>query len=127
MKLQWCCGAPGIVVSAGVVSRRGLAPRGRRDTSGGQGRTAAEKGSSICHGTAGNGYALLAAFERTGDEVWLDRARRFAVHALEQVAAARDARGQGRYSLWTGDLGVALYAADCLLARTRYPVLATWD
>jgi hypothetical protein len=24
-------------------------------------------------------------------------------------------------------LGVALYAADCLEARARYPVLETWD
>jgi hypothetical protein len=36
-------------------------------------------------------------------------------------------RGHGRYSLWTGDLGVALYAADCLAARSDYPVLETWD
>jgi hypothetical protein len=77
-----------------------------------------EKGPGICHGTAGNGYALLAAFARTGDEEWLARARRFAVHALDQVA-----RGDGRYSLWTGDIGAALFAADCLDASSRYPVL----
>ena len=82
-----------------------------------------EKGPAICHGTAGNGYAFLKAFERTGDELWLDRARRFAVHALGQVAR----RGHGRYSLWTGDVGAALYAADCLEARAAYPVLDSWD
>ena len=82
-----------------------------------------EKGSSICHGTAGNGFALLATFARTGDERWLQRARRFAVHALDQVRRARTARGRGRYSLFTGDLGVALYLAACLDARTGYPVL----
>ena len=82
-----------------------------------------EKGPGICHGTAGNGYAFLKTFERTGDEEWLLRARRFAMHALEQV----ERRGRGRYSLWTGDLGVALFAADCLEARTEYPVLETWD
>jgi len=76
-------------------------------------------GAAICHGTAGNGYALLKTFERTGDERWLDRARRFATHALEQV----ERRGRGRYSLWTGDVGVALYAADCLEARAAYPIL----
>ena len=73
-----------------------------------------EKGSSICHGTAGNGYALpedVRAHRRRG----VARPRpRFAVHALEQV----ERRGRGRYSLWTGDLGVALYAADCLEPRT---------
>ena len=78
-----------------------------------------EKGSGICHGTAGNGYALLKVFERTGDELWLDRARRFAVHAVEQV----ERRGKGRYSLFTGDVGVALYVADCLDGRSAYPVI----
>jgi DUF1680 family protein len=84
-----------------------------------------EKGPSICHGTAGNGYALLKTFERTGDERWLDRARRFAVHALEQVERLRAARGRGRYSLWTGDMGAAVYAADCLDATAGYPVLSS--
>jgi hypothetical protein len=78
-----------------------------------------EKGSGICHGTASQGYGFLSAFERTGDECWLDDARRFAMHALGQVKR----RGRGRYSLWTGDVGVALYAADCLDATPRYPFL----
>ena len=43
--------------------------------------------------------------------------------ALEQV----ERRGRGRYSLWTGDLGVALYAVDCLEPRTSYPILETWE
>jgi hypothetical protein len=77
-----------------------------------------EKGPGICHGTAGNGYALLAAFGRTGDELWLERARSFAAHALGQVEQA-----EGRYSLWTGGIGVAIFAADCLDAKTGYPIL----
>ena len=85
-------------------------------------RTATERGSSICHGTAGNGYALLKAFERTGDESWLERA------ALRRARARADAtaalrRGRGRYSLFTGDLGVALYLATCLDADAAFPVL----
>jgi hypothetical protein len=36
-------------------------------------------------------------------------------------------RGRGRYSLWTGDPGVAVFAADCVAARTRYPILETWS
>jgi hypothetical protein len=82
-----------------------------------------EKGPAICHGTAGNGYAFLKMFTRTGDERWLERARRFAVHALEQV----ERRGRGRYSLFTGDVGVALYAADCLDERSDYPITDTFD
>jgi hypothetical protein len=81
----------------------------------------------ICHGTAGNGYALLKAFGRTGDGRWLERARRFAVHALGQVERLRAQRGRGRYSLWTGDVGVALYAADCLDARAAYPIVDSWE
>ena len=49
------------------------------------GRRRWRRAPGICHGTAGNGYALLEAFGRTGDEVWLERARSFAVHALAQV------------------------------------------
>jgi hypothetical protein len=37
------------------------------------------------------------------------------------VQRLRAERGRGRYSLWTGDLGVALYAADCLDGRGAYP------
>lgn len=81
-----------------------------------------EKGPGICHGTAGNGYAFLKAFERTGDEKWLDRARRFAMHAFAQAE-----RMEPRYSLWTGDLGVAIYASDCLAATSRYPIIETLD
>jgi Lanthionine synthetase C-like protein len=82
-----------------------------------------EKGPGICHGTAGNGYAFLKVLARTGDERWLERARRFAVHALEQVERSHRERGLGRYSLWTGDVGAALFAADCLDARTAMPIL----
>jgi hypothetical protein len=44
------------------------------------------------------------------------------MHALGQV----ERRGLGRYSLWTGDVGVALYAADCIDGVGRYPVLESW-
>jgi Lanthionine synthetase C-like protein len=122
LRVQWCHGAPGIVISASsylddelVLAASELVWRA--------GPMGDEKGACICHGTAGNGYAFLKTFERTNDERWLDRARRFAMHALEQV----ELRGRSRYSLFTGDLGVALYAADCLDARAAYPVLDPWD
>ena len=122
IRTQWCAGAPGMVASAAAYLEEELLLAGARLTWR-AGPPGMEKGSSICHGTAGNGYALLKTFARTGDEEWLARARRFAVHALEQV----ERRGHGRYSLWTGDLGVALYAADCLEPRTAYPILETWE
>jgi hypothetical protein len=36
------------------------------------------------------------------------------VHASRQVEEARSHHGRGRYSLWTGDVGAALYLADCV-------------
>jgi len=124
-RLQWCVGAPGIVVCAAPYLDEDLLLAAAK-TIWRAGPHGDEKGAGLCHGTAGNGYALLKTFERTGDERWLERARSFAVHALEQVARLRATRGRGRYSLWTGDLGVALYIADCLEAQARYPILETW-
>ncbi len=117
IRLQWCAGAPGIVIAAADYLDEELLLAGA-ELVWQAGPPTLEKGPGICHGTAGNGYALLAAFARTGDEEWLSRARRFAAHALAQVE-----RGEGRYSLWTGDIGVAVFAADCLDASSRYPVL----
>ena len=124
VRVQWCAGAPGIVASASSYLDEELLLAGAELTWR-CGPPGAEKGAGLCHGTAGSGYAFLKAFERTGDERWLERARRFAVHALGQVEQARRARGHGRYSLWTGDVGVALYAAGCLDHSTGYPILDT--
>jgi lantibiotic modifying enzyme len=122
IRLQWCSGAPGVIISAADYLEAELLLAGAELTwQAGPHRD--EKGASICHGTAGNGYALLKTFERTGDELWLDRARALAVHALEQTARLREQRGRGRYSLWTGDVGSALFAADCIDGRARYPIL----
>jgi len=122
IRLQWCHGAPGILCAASSYLDEELVLAGAELTwRAGAHRDA--KGVGICHGTAGNGYALLHAFERTGDERWLERARRFAVHALAQVRNQRAARGRGRYSLFTGDPGVALYLASCLDERAAFPVL----
>jgi hypothetical protein len=77
------------------------------------------KGPSLCHGTAGNGYAFLKLFGRTGDERWLERARAFAMHAIGQLDGAR-------FSLWTGDVGVALYLRACLDGDDRFPTIDRW-
>jgi len=122
IRLQWCHGAPGIVSSAASYLNEELLLAGAELTWRAGPLLQGDKGPGICHGTAGNGYAFLTAFARTGDERWLDRARRFAVHALGQVQRLRAERGRGRYSLWTGDLGVAIYAADCLDGHSAYPI-----
>jgi lantibiotic modifying enzyme len=121
IRVQWCGGAPGIVIAASEYLDEELLLAGA-ELVWHTGPKNLDKGPGICHGTAGNGYAFLKAFARTGDERWLERARRFAMHALEQVEQLRTQRGRGRYSLFTGDIGAALYAADCLDARTAYPL-----
>ena len=52
----------------------------------------------------------------------VERARRFAVHALAQADRIAIANGGRRYSLSTGDVGTALFAAACLDADARYPI-----
>lgn len=120
IRVQWCAGAPGIVIGTSDYLDEELLLAGA-ELPWHTGPPSLEKGPSICHGTAGNGYAFLKAFERIADERWLDRARRFAMHGLGQVERLRADRGRGRYSLWTGDLGVAVYAAACLDGHTAYP------
>ena len=117
-RLQWCHGAPGIVTTAGerldddvLLGAAWLIwDAGPLETG--------EKGAGLCHGTAGNGYALLKTFERTQDELWLERARAFAVHALDQARSLPP-----RYSLFTGGIGAALFAVDCLDGTAHFPVL----
>ncbi|HJQ51806.1 MAG TPA: LanC-like protein [Gaiellaceae bacterium] len=116
-KLQWCAGAPGVVSAARDYLDEELLLAGA-ELVWRAGPPGEEKGHGVCHGTSGNGFALLGAFERTQDELWLDRARRFAMHALGQAA-----RMPGRYALFTGGVGTALFAAACLDGDARYPVL----
>jgi Lanthionine synthetase C-like protein len=125
VRTQWCHGAPGIVASLAT-----MAPADERFTdallAGGELSWRAgplAKGPGLCHGRAGNGYAFLKLFERTGDEAWLDRARAFAMHAAGQVERMRGAHGRGRYTLWTGDVGTALYLCGCLTATAAVPTL----
>jgi hypothetical protein len=44
------------------------------------------------------------------------------MHALQQVERARSVHGRGRYTLWTGDPGTALYLADCIDGAGRLPL-----
>jgi hypothetical protein len=124
IRVQWCHGAPGVVASLAALAP-GNDEHSRLLLAGGEliwraGPLA--KGAGLCHGTAGNGYAFLALFERTGDELWLERARAFAMHAIAQVAHARAEFGRGHYTLWTGDPGAALYLADCLTGGGTLPL-----
>ena len=81
------------------------------------------KGSNICHGTGGNGYAFLKLFRRTGEALWLERARAFAMHAAAQVERLRTKFGCGRHSLWTGDAGTAVYLWSCIREDAAFPTV----
>ncbi len=111
-RVQWCHGAPGMVITLGDLMPDDLLLAAAETTW----RTGPlEKGPGLCHGTAGNGFALLRMFELTGDEVWLDRARSFAQAAL----------GQARHhvSLFSGDIGAVLLAHACDTRDARFPIM----
>jgi len=55
--------------------------------------------------------------------MWLERARAFAMTAIAQCREARKEYGRGRYSLWTGDVGLAIYLWDCLTEAPRFPTI----
>jgi hypothetical protein len=122
-RMQFCHGAPGFVVCLGDMPGHQLddllLAAGRATWAAGP----LAQGASLCHGTGGNGYAFLKLFDRTGDSLWLDRARAFAAHGIEQVDAEAARVGRRRYSLWTGDIGFAIYLWDCVRATARFPTL----
>jgi hypothetical protein len=121
--VQYCHGAPGIVATFADAPVRTpeldrlLARAGELVWHAGP----LAKGGGLCHGTGGNGYAFLKLWRRTGDARWLERARAFAMSAIGQCREARRRYGRGRYTLWTGDLGLAVYLNDCLRADGRFP------
>lgn len=113
--VQDCHGAPGIVCRLATAPRTAawdglLAEAGELTWHAGP----LSKGPSLCHGTIGSALALHKLWRRTGDALWRDRARALALHAAGQVERQRALQGQGRHSLWTGDLGVACVLQDCL-------------
>jgi Lanthionine synthetase C-like protein len=126
--VQWCHGSPGM-----VTSLAGLPADGRTDrllAAGGELTWRAGplvKGVGLCHGTSGNAYAFLSLHARFGDERWLQRARMFAMDAIAEVERRRAAAGRGRYTLFTGDIGVALLLRSCLHADPAFPFLGHID
>jgi hypothetical protein len=122
--VQDCHGAPGIVCRFARVPR--CPPwdsllRGAGELTWRAGPVA--KGPSLCHGTAGSAMACLKLWRRFAEPIWLERARRLALHAATQVEAARACHGQGRHSLWTGDIGVACVLWNCIAGDDRFPTL----
>ena len=121
--VQFCHGAPGFVICLGDL------PGGALDDllcAAGETTWRAgplKKGANLCHGTGGNGYAFLKLYRRTGDALWLERARAFAMHGIAQSEADAAEHGQRRYSLWTGDPGFAIYLWHCIHGTADFPTL----
>jgi hypothetical protein len=124
IRVQWCHGAAGVLVGMWDAAPEDepwtdlLLRAGALVWDAGPLRNAA----GICHGTAGSAYALLALWRRTGDERWLARARKLALHAAWQADSRADRLGRGWHSLYTGDEGVALCLAACVSGDGSLPV-----
>ena len=84
---------------------------------------------SLCHGAAGSGYAFLKLYVRTGDGRWLDRARRFAMHAIDQCdSAAQKIRPAEVFAMdrrpGPRDLSVGLHRRDREIPDARCFLIA---
>ena len=119
--MQFCHGAPGFVVALadlpGSALDALLCEAGEATWAAGP----LAKGSNLCHGTAGNAYAFLVLLARTGDTRWRERARAFAMHAIAQFEEETASTGRLRHSLWTGDIGLAIFLWDCVREVARFP------
>jgi len=124
LRVQWCHGAPGMVATLGDLIDLELAVAGGELT---WRAGPLVKGSGLCHGTAGNAYAFLVLHRRTGDELWRDRARAFGMHAIARVEQERADVGRGRYGLFTGDVGVALFLRHLLDGVDRFPTMGPFQ
>jgi hypothetical protein len=124
--MQFCHGAPGFVICLADLPTNGLDDLLLAGAEAAWEAGPLTKGSNLCHGTGGNGYAFLKLHERTGDARWLARARAFAMHGIAQTQVHARQYGQMRYSLWTGDLGFAIYLRDCIRGAGAFPTLDTF-
>ena len=124
--VQQCHGAPGVVIALARMMGQGNADFDLLMLQ------AAElvwqagplwKYPGLCHGTSGNGYALLKIYQLTGEGLWLDRARQFALTAIAQRENTLLEGGPALCSLWIGDMGLAMFLADCIDARGAFPTL----
>ena len=121
--MAWCHGAPGFLTSLAALADSRLddvlIAAGELIWTAGP----LTKGPGLCHGTAGNGYAFLKLYRRTREARWLERARAFAMHAIAQSERDAATYGVRRYSLYTGDPGLAIYLARCIDGEDGWPGL----
>jgi lantibiotic modifying enzyme len=127
--VQFCHGAPGIICCFSDLIDGSDPEFDRLMYQAGELVYAAgplEKGANLCHGTSGNGFAFLKLFTATGNELWLERAREFAMYAIEQSNQKYQKYNQRHYSLWTGDIGLAFYLDACIKGNSEIPTFDTF-
>lgn len=74
--------------------------------------------SNLCCGLAGQAYGLLSLYKHTGESVWLDRARELASRAASRDTMSYTALKMPPESLYKGEVGVALLAAELSAPET---------
>mmetsp|Transcript_29806 Transcript_29806/g.86483 ORF Transcript_29806/g.86483 Transcript_29806/m.86483 type:complete len:395 (+) Transcript_29806:1-1185(+) len=77
------------------------------------------KGVGLCHGTPGNGYALLVLYRATGDAMWLRRAQHFGIFVARHQADLIDLADRP-FSLFEGLAGAVCFWADLLHAMAGH-------
>eukprot|EP00697_Spironema_sp_BW2_P002059 gnl/Spiro4/12767_TR6766_c0_g1_i1.p1 gnl/Spiro4/12767_TR6766_c0_g1~~gnl/Spiro4/12767_TR6766_c0_g1_i1.p1 ORF type:complete len:207 (+),score=12.25 gnl/Spiro4/12767_TR6766_c0_g1_i1:458-1078(+) len=116
--LHWCHGAPGFVYLLALAHQifgeaqylSALVQLGEAVWACGLLR----KGRGLCHGTSGNGYALLLCYRATGDQLWLSRACWFARWSCDVDVRALMRTPDAPFSLFEGEAGNLCFFLDLL-------------
>lgn len=130
--VHWCHGAPGLIY---LLAKAYLLFKEKRYLE--ACRKAADllwqkgllrKGSGICHGIAGNGYAFLTLFHLTKEQKYLYRAVKF-IEFFDTDEFQNDSRVPDRPdSLYEGNAGTICFLCDMLHAESAsFPFLNVFD
>lgn len=125
--VHWCHGAPGLIPVL-LLAHRVWGGDQYLDPAKKAGQLVWErgllkKGGGLCHGTAGNGYALLHLHLVTGDPVWLYRASCFATWCTN-LARPDTVRADRPLSLFEGLAGTSYFLNEMLSPATaKFPCL----
>eukprot|EP00879_Flechtneria_rotunda_P018774 GHRR01019707.1.p1 GENE.GHRR01019707.1~~GHRR01019707.1.p1 ORF type:complete len:234 (+),score=71.21 GHRR01019707.1:928-1629(+) len=116
--VHWCHGAPGAVFlwckAYEVFSHQSYLDAALRASEVVWQRGLLKKGPGLCHGVAGNAYALLRLWKTTQDARYLDRAQLFASFIASEAGQTDWSKPDHPASLYEGAAG-----AICLLAELQ--------
>jgi eukaryotic-like serine/threonine-protein kinase len=111
LEASWCNGAAGYV-ALWLTAHRLFGEERFEDRARRAAWTAYESpipsGGDLCCGFGGRAYAVLSLYRHSGEEVWLARARTLAERAAVNIRA----NALRRDSLYKGEVGIALLAAE---------------